>query len=70
MLLARVYAGPELDFEVQLVLEAAEVPMCRLGGRRGVVSHLGWNAWLCSRPPAEDRDDARFRVGGLLPQVY
>jgi len=69
MLLARMYAGPELDFEVQLVLEAAEVPRCRLGGRRGVVSHLGWNAWLCSRAPAVDRDDARFRARGLLPQV-
>ena len=69
MWLVRTYVGPELDFEVQLVLEAAEVPRCRLGGRKGVLSHLGWNSWLCSRAPSVDRDDAKFRAGGLLPRV-
>jgi len=64
--LTRMYAGPELEFEVQLVLEAAEVSRCRLDGRLGVGSRLGWNSWLCSRPPEKDRDDTRFWSGGLL----
>jgi type VI secretion system protein ImpH len=63
--LARIYAGPELDFQVQLVLQAPEVPGCRLDGRQGVGSQLGWNSWLCSRPSAVDRDDAKFWSGGL-----
>lgn len=64
--LARIYAGPELDFEVQLVLAADEVPGCRLQNGKGAGSQLGWNSWLCSHPSAMDRDDARFWSGGLL----
>jgi type VI secretion system protein ImpH len=63
--LAGMYAGPELDFEVQLILQATEVPMCRLGGRAGSVSRLGWNTWLCSAAPANDRDDARFHASAV-----
>ncbi len=38
----RTYAGPQFDFDVQVVLRAAEVPFCRLGGdaRRSRPSRL------------------------------
>jgi type VI secretion system protein ImpH len=62
--LARMYVGPELDFDVQPVLRAAEVPPCRLrwGGER---SRLGWNTWVHSRPMTRDVDDAVFGLDEL-----
>jgi type VI secretion system protein ImpH len=58
--LVRLYLGPELIFDVQLVLHAPEVPPCRLGDGDGIGPRLGWNTWACSRPPADDPDDAVF----------
>jgi type VI secretion system protein ImpH len=63
--LAAMYAGPELDFEVRLVLQAAEVPMCQLGGRSVSPARLGWNTWLCSAAPVDDRADVRFHTSAL-----
>ncbi len=57
--LVRLYAGPELDFDLQLVLEAAEVPPCRIGGD-GFGFRLGWNTWLQSKPREVDADEAIF----------
>jgi type VI secretion system protein ImpH len=59
--LVRLYCGPELDFDVQLVLDAAEVPACRVGGD-GFGARLGWNTWLVSQPRVRDADDAVFVV--------
>jgi type VI secretion system protein ImpH len=56
--LVRFYVGPDLDFDVQLVLRRDCVPSCRLGGGEGTV--LGWNGWIATGPLAEDRDDAIF----------
>jgi type VI secretion system protein ImpH len=55
--LVRLYVGPELSFDVQLVLQAAEVPECQLtpDGPR-----LGWNTWAGSLPRTEDAADACF----------
>lgn len=61
--LARLYAGPELDFDVQLVLEAEEVPGVFLGDLPGAGPRLGWNAWLISRTPDAPADDAVFEAG-------
>ena len=44
--MARLYAGPHLEFDVQLVLKRREVPRCRLGGDPGRRSRLGWNTWV------------------------
>lgn len=55
----RSYAGPELDFDLQLVLKAADVPACRVGGA-GFGARLGWNTWLLSKPRDADADDAVF----------
>lgn len=58
--LVRLYVGPELDFDVQLVLKAADVPACRLGGAGGGGAHLGWNTWALSAAPERDAEDAVF----------
>ena len=47
--LTRLYCGPELDFEVQLVLRAEDVPACQLVDD-GFGARLGWNTWLASLP--------------------
>jgi type VI secretion system protein ImpH len=57
--MVRLYVGPELDFDVQLVLAAAETPACRLGGQ-GFGARLGWNTWVLSRSSERDADDASF----------
>ncbi len=48
-----LYAGPELQWEAQLVLRAAEVPSCRLGQ----AGRLGWTTWIRSGPTTTDRGD-------------
>jgi len=58
--LARLFVGVELEFDIQLVLAAAEVPAARLGEPSGAVPRLGWTAWLITGPPAHDADDAVF----------
>ena len=46
--IVRTYAGPELDFDAQLILRRDEVPPCQLAPT-GVGARLGWNTWACSR---------------------
>jgi type VI secretion system protein ImpH len=58
--LARLYAGPEWAFDVQLVLTAEEVRPCALGGEGGLGARLGWNTWLVSQEKLEDADDPVF----------
>ena len=41
----RDYIGIELEWDVQLLLNASEVPSNYLGGR----ARLGWTSWLGSR---------------------
>jgi type VI secretion system protein ImpH len=66
--LARFYAGPALDFDVQLVLRADEVPECRLPSGDDTGPALGWNAWLRTGPFADDADDAVF-PGAVLTRA-
>jgi type VI secretion system protein ImpH len=56
--LAHFYAGEECDFDVQLVLKAAEVPACRLGETGNHAPRLGWSTWLKSREFLCDAEDA------------
>jgi type VI secretion system protein ImpH len=60
--LARLFAGPELDFDVQLVLAADQVPETELTDGAGAGPHLGWNVWLISEAPAAPADDAVFET--------
>ncbi len=58
--LVRLYVGPELDFDVQLILQAVDVPECRLDDGDGIGPRLGWNTWICSQPAARDAEDGVF----------
>jgi type VI secretion system protein ImpH len=60
--LARLFVGPELDFDVQLVLAAADVPETELGDVPGAGPRLGWNVWLISETPPGPVDDAVFEA--------
>jgi type VI secretion system protein ImpH len=66
--LTRLYLGPDFDFDVQLVLCAADVPACQLADPGGLGPRLGWNTWLCSRPAVHDADDAVF-VGETVTRI-
>ncbi len=52
--LTRLFIGPTLDFDVQLLLEPESVPDFILGDDAGPGCRLGWNTWL----HADDRDEA------------
>jgi type VI secretion system protein ImpH len=58
---ARLLAGPEFDFDLQLVLKAEEVPftvLTTLAQRRPM---LGWTSWLKSRKFTEDDSQVVLR---------
>jgi type VI secretion system protein ImpH len=56
----RAYVGPDLDFDVQLLLAPGEWPRCELGGDETLAPRLGWNVWLRSNPFEEEAGDAAF----------
>jgi type VI secretion system protein ImpH len=60
--MVRLFVGPELDFDIQLVLQAKEVPAVQLveSPADGPGPHLGWNMWLISQSPRTDAEDAVF----------
>ena len=58
--LARTFVGPELDFDVQLVLQARDVPACQLGESASFTPRLGWNTWVASQPYTNDADEPVF----------
>jgi type VI secretion system protein ImpH len=57
--LVRLFLGPDLDFDVQVVLRAADVPECQLA-EGGLGPRLGWNTWMRSGPMPADAADAVF----------
>lgn len=62
--LLRLYAGPQYDIHVRLILAARSVPRTRLGGdpANAAASRLGWTTWLNTAASQEDRGDAVFVV--------
>jgi type VI secretion system protein ImpH len=46
--LTELYVGYELEFDVQLCLEPAEIPTCQLSSVASYQPLLGWNTWLPS----------------------
>lgn len=52
--LTRFLAGLEFDFDVQLVLAAAQVPRCVLSSAPEAPPLLGWTTWLTTRGLSED----------------
>ena len=62
--LARFAAGAELDFDIQLVLKAGEVPACALGDGGAAPPMLGWTTWLKTRPCARDDSQVVIAAAG------
>lgn len=62
--MTRLYVGPEFEFDVQPVLQAAEVPWCQLTTNPADAPRLGWNTWIHSREFDHDADDAVFTLPG------
>ncbi|HZT79537.1 MAG TPA: type VI secretion system baseplate subunit TssG, partial [Gemmataceae bacterium] len=60
--LVRLYVGPGLDFEVQLVLAGQDVPQCRLTDDDVIFPRLGWNSWSGPLPGGKDAFDAVFEA--------
>jgi type VI secretion system protein ImpH len=60
--MTRAYVGPELDFDVQVVLRRAEVPGCRLEATAAHAPRLGWNTWVHGDAWERDVEDAVFQV--------
>ena len=55
----RWYAGPGLDFDVQLILQKQDVSTVCLG----IGSHLGWIGWLNAGPSAHEAHGAVLNSG-------
>jgi type VI secretion system protein ImpH len=65
--LVRLYVGPELDVEFQLVLRKDEVPSCSFGpAGADMGSRLGWNAWSKRKPKDYDAEEAVFQARELV----
>ncbi|MGO8744504.1 MAG: type VI secretion system baseplate subunit TssG [Thermoguttaceae bacterium] len=60
--MAWFYVGAHLEFDVQLILKAKEVPWCRLGGDGADPARLGWNTWVRSGEFQDDVSDAIFSL--------
>jgi type VI secretion system protein ImpH len=54
--LVRLYLGPVLDYDIQIVLDRRDVPETQLGGDALPV-RLGWNVWARSEPATRDSDE-------------
>jgi predicted component of type VI protein secretion system len=63
--LIRLYAGPELDFEVQLLLVRSDVPSLKFSPDTGSNRRLGWTTWLGTGTLPSAADDVVFRFSGL-----
>lgn len=59
-------AGLEIDFDVQLVLSAKEVPGCVLTTRALRRPMLGWTSWLKSVPFQQDDDQVVLQLSGAV----
>jgi type VI secretion system protein ImpH len=60
--IARFYAGPEYEFDIQLVLKAEDVPRCRLGAAPAC-TQLRRTSWLMGREATDDVDNVVFPSG-------
>jgi type VI secretion system protein ImpH len=55
--LTRFFSNDEIDFEVQLVLNRADVPACHLGSEGDESPKLGWVSWVRSGSFGRDPED-------------
>jgi len=59
----RFLAGQALAFDLQLVLQADEVPALRLSDEPLDGPRLGWTSWLKTEPFRTDASEAVFSYG-------
>lgn len=59
--LTQFFAGMEFDFDLQLVLQKAEVPFCKLSTKSKPA--LGWTTWLKTKPFRQDDTQVVLRAG-------
>ncbi|PRD41148.1 type VI secretion system baseplate subunit TssG [Phyllobacterium phragmitis] len=64
----RLFVGPSLDFDVQIVLKKEQIPFCQLG-RPGDATRLGWNSWARIARPARDSGDAIIRQSAAVSSL-
>ena len=64
--LTKLFAGPELDFDVQLLLRADEVPVTRLRATDTYAPRLGWTTWLKTTEFRRDADEVRFSGSAVM----
>jgi type VI secretion system protein ImpH len=62
--LARTYLGPELDFDVQLVLRPLDVPWWQLTPEEDEGGRLGWDVWSRSHDFHSEVDDVILPADG------
>jgi type VI secretion system protein ImpH len=62
--LVRFYVGPALQFDLQLLLLAGEVPWPRLGEPCDDAPRLAWCGWLKTESFTEDAAEAVFAMNG------
>ncbi|MFO0948998.1 MAG: type VI secretion system baseplate subunit TssG [Planctomycetota bacterium] len=62
--LVRMYVGLELDFDVQPVLKASEVPWFRLDSKSTPGPRLGWNTWSRTEEFHKDVAEVCFFLDG------
>lgn len=66
--LIRYLVGVVLDFSIQLVLRAEEVPLCRLSSHNPLC--LGQTTWLHANPMQYDVDDTILYVNDIKQMEY
>jgi type VI secretion system protein ImpH len=53
----RFFSNEEWDFEVKLILEREQVPVCELGAEGASRPQLGWVSWVKNAPFNRDPGD-------------
>jgi type VI secretion system protein ImpH len=67
--LTKLFAGPELDFDVQLIMKREEVPAARLGETPAYSPRLGWTTWLKTKEFTRNADEVRFPGSSMMAQA-
>lgn len=67
--LTKLFAGPELDFDVQLRLRADEVPPTKLRSTDTYAPRLGWTTWLKTKEFDHPADDVHFSGSTMTAQA-
>ena len=58
--LTKFFSGPDLDFNVNLVCDAKDVPSCRLYESESYTPRLGWTTWLKTKEVLRHADQVTF----------